>query len=163
MGNNLEDKIKSRSEIVKLVHELKKENKKIGFTNGCFDIIHRGHVEYLARAKSNVDVLIVGLNSDSSAHKLKGSGRPLNNQYDRAIVLAGLASVDYIVIFEEETPYLLIKEILPHYLFKGGDWKKEEIVGADIVEENGGCVEIIPYLNGYSTSDIIAKAWRIKS
>ena len=134
-----------------------KEGKKVVFTNGCFDLLHRGHVEYLAQARALGDVLIVGLNSDSSVRRIKGGGRPFVPQEDRAIVLASLAVVDYVVIFEEDTPYRLIQSLKPDVLVKGGDYKKEEVVGRDVVEQAGGRVVILPYVEGRSTSALIQR------
>ena len=137
--------------------KIKHENNKLVFTNGCFDILHRGHVTYLNEARSLGDYLIVAVNSDESVKKLKGPGRPINNEQDRAFILDNLKSVDYVMIFNEDTPYDLIKEIIPDYLVKGGDWKKEDIVGYDIVEENGGEVLSLNYVNDYSTTSVIEK------
>lgn len=148
---------KNNSGLKTLISKLKSQHKKIVFTNGVFDILHRGHVEYLKEAKKLGDVLIVGVNSDSSAGKIKGSGRPVMNENDRACVLAGLKPVDFVVIFEEDDPYDLIKKIVPDFLVKGGDWKPNEIVGSDIVEKSGGKVLCIKYLDGYSTTEIIQK------
>ncbi len=130
---------------------------KIVFTNGCFDIIHRGHIEYLKKAKSLGDVLIVGLNSDNSVQRLKGDKRPINNESDRAVVLRELKSVDFVVIFEEDTPLELIKKIRPDILVKGGDWPTNQIVGHEFVLKNGGEVYSIPFIEGYSTTNIIKK------
>ena len=127
------------------------------FTNGCFDIIHSGHVLYLEEAKSLGDILIVGLNSDESVRLLKGKDRPINSQGDRAIVLAALNSVDYVIVFEEETPYNLIKTINPDILVKGGDWLVEQIVGHDIVLKKGGTVKSLMFKEGKSTTNIINK------
>ena len=137
--------------------KIKRENNKLVFTNGCFDILHRGHVTYLNEARSLGDYLIVAVNSDESVKKLKGPGRPINNEQDRAFILDNLKSVDYVMIFNEDTPYDLIKEIIPDYLVKGGDWKKEDIVGYDIVEENEGEVLSLNYVNDYSTTSVIEK------
>lgn len=137
--------------------KIKSENKKIVFTNGCFDILHKGHIAYLNQAKDLGDVLVVGVNSDESVKKLKGENRPINNENDRAYLLENLKSVDYAIIFREETPYNLIKEILPDFLVKGGDWKEEDIVGSDIVKANGGKVVSMNYIDNYSTSGIIKK------
>ncbi|HOQ80848.1 MAG TPA: adenylyltransferase/cytidyltransferase family protein, partial [Candidatus Cloacimonadota bacterium] len=126
------EKIKSLEELVQLRHTF--SNQKVVFTNGCFDIIHAGHVLYLEEAKKCGDILILGLNSDSSVKRLKGNSRPINNQTDRAIVLAGLSSVDYVVIFDQDDPYDLISAIQPDVLVKGGDWKIEQIIGSDIVK-----------------------------
>lgn len=137
--------------------ELKETNKKLVFTNGCFDILHRGHIEYLNQAKSLGDYLVVGLNSDSSVRKIKGNSRPINNENDRAIVLDSLKVIDGVVIFSEDTPYNIIKEILPDFLVKGGDWSEDEIVGADIVKQAGGKVVSLKYVDDYSTTDTINK------
>jgi len=155
-------KIKSLTSLIKIVRKLKKESKIIGFTNGVFDILHPGHIDYLEKAKKYVDVLILGLNSDKSVRKIKGRLRPLNTQYERAYVLSGLEAVDYIVIFDELTPYNLIKAIKPDYLFKGGDWKSEEVVGRDIVISSGGKVITLPYIKNYSTTLLLKKIWRKK-
>jgi len=131
--------------------------KKVVFTNGCFDIIHRGHVEYLEDAKALGDTLIVGLNSDKSISELKGPNRPINKEEDRARVLLGLKSVDGVIIFEEDTPLNLIKIVKPDVLVKGGDWKIEDIVGNEFVLERGGEVYSLPFRAGHSTTDIIEK------
>lgn len=131
--------------------------KKIIFTNGCFDIIHRGHVTYLNEAKSKGDYLIVAINSDASVSRLKGSTRPINNQEDRKFVLGNLKSVDQVVIFDEDTPYELIKKIQPSVLVKGGDWKVDDIVGSDIVLAKGGTVESVGFVEGHSTTSVIRK------
>jgi D-glycero-beta-D-manno-heptose 1-phosphate adenylyltransferase len=144
-------------EFLPIRQKLRDGNKKLVFTNGCFDILHRGHVTYLNEAKSLGDVLVVGVNSDESVKRLKGSDRPLNNQTDRSFLLENLKSVDYTIIFKEETPYNLIKSILPDYLVKGGDWKKEDIVGYDIVTENGGEVKSLDFVGNYSTTGVIDK------
>ena len=150
-------KIVSRQEIEKIARILKKSNKKIVFTNGCFDIIHAGHIEYLREAKKLGDILILGLNSDSSVQKLKGRNRPINDENARAIVLSEFKSVDYIVIFQEDTPYDLIEIVKPDVLVKGGDWKETEIVGADIVKKYGGIVKSLEFKEGFSTTKIIEK------
>ncbi len=137
--------------------KLKEEGKKVVFTNGCFDIIHRGHVEYLNQAKSLGDYLLIGLNSDKSVRKLKGEGRPVNSEKDRAFILSNLKSVDCIIIFEEDTPYNLISAILPDILVKGGDWKENDIVGSDIVKTAGGKVMSLKFIDNYSTTSIINK------
>jgi len=135
--------------------QLDLKNKKIVFTNGCFDILHAGHVQYLEQAKKLGDILVVGLNSDASVRRLKGENRPINKQEDRALVLAALEFVDYIIIFEEDTPYELIKTVNPDVLVKGGDWKETDIIGADIVQAKGGIVLSLPLRPGLSTSKII--------
>lgn len=131
------------------------KGKRIVFTNGCFDILHLGHVEYLAKAKEKGDILVVGLNTDKSVKKIKGENRPFNPEKARAIVLASLEVVDFVILFEEETPYGLIKEISPDILVKGGDYSIDSIVGADIVLRKGGSVEAIPLVEGYSTTRIL--------
>jgi rfaE bifunctional protein nucleotidyltransferase chain/domain len=125
------------------------------FTNGCFDILHRGHVEYLHQARSLGDRLIVGLNTDGSVRRLKGAGRPIVGQEDRAFVLAGLAAVDGVTLFDEDTPAALIEALLPDVLVKGGDYTPDRVVGRDSVEQAGGRVVIIPFVAGRSTSGII--------
>lgn len=130
---------------------------KIVFTNGCFDILHRGHVAYLNEAKSLGDVLVVGLNSDQSVKRLKGESRPVNAQEDRKFVLENLKSVDFVEIFEEDTPYNLINRVQPQVLVKGGDWKPDQIVGSDIVLAAGGEVKSLRFEDGYSTTGIIEK------
>ncbi len=151
----MHEKIKKTVELQSLL-ELHK-NKKVVFTNGCFDILHVGHVVYLNDAKSLGDILVVGLNSDSSVRRLKGDGRPVNNQRDRATVLSALESVDYVVIFDEDTPYELIDALKPNVLVKGGDWEPDQIVGADIVMKNGGIVKSLRFIEGRSTTEMIRR------
>jgi D-beta-D-heptose 7-phosphate kinase/D-beta-D-heptose 1-phosphate adenosyltransferase len=151
------NKLKTWKEISELVSELKAKNKKIVFTNGCFDILHAGHVQYLAEAKNLGDILILGLNSDYSVKRLKGNDRPINSENERAIVLSALSSVSYIVKFNEDTPYMLIDHIKPDILVKGGDWKVEDIVGSDIVKLYNGEVKSLSLIKGKSSSDIINK------
>lgn len=136
-----------------------KENqgKKIVFTNGCFDILHRGHVAYLNQAKSLGDVLVLGLNSDASVKRLKGESRPINSEKDRKFVLENLKSIDAVFIFDEDTPYELISKIQPNVLAKGGDWRVDQIVGSDIVLEAGGEVKSLNFIDGFSTTSIIEK------
>jgi rfaE bifunctional protein nucleotidyltransferase chain/domain len=134
----------------------KNKNKKIVFTNGCFDILHLGHVEYLNEAKAQGDVLIIGLNSDQSIKVLKGSDRPINNENDRAAMLLNLKSVDCVQVFTEQTPLEIIKLINPNILVKGGDWKVEQIVGSSYVLSRGGVVKSLMFKNGYSTSNLIS-------
>jgi len=150
-------KLKTLDELIKIVEGLKKEDKKIIFTNGCFDILHLGHIRYLKEARRVGDILIVGLNSDNSVRSLKGKDRPLVKEEDRAEILSALEMVDYIVIFNESTPKNLIDSIIPDVLVKGGDWRKEEVVGRNTVEAQGGKVVIIPEVKGYSTSTLINK------
>ncbi len=149
-------KIVSVSSLKRKLKALRRGGQHIAFTNGCFDILHFGHVSYLEAAKKG-RVLVVGLNSDASVKRLKGQGRPVNNEKDRAGVLAGLSAVDFVVIFGEDTPYNLICEIKPDILIKGADWKGKDIAGADIVMAHGGKVELIKYLDGLSTSRIVQK------
>jgi rfaE bifunctional protein nucleotidyltransferase chain/domain len=133
----------------------KNKNKKIVFTNGCFDILHLGHVEYLNEVKAQGDVLIIGLNSDQSVKKLKGENRPINNEIDRAKMLLNLKAVDCVQVFTEETPLEIIKLIKPNILVKGGDWKIDQIVGSDFVIKNGGIVKSLMFKDGYSTTNLI--------
>ncbi len=135
----------------------KLKNKKVVFTNGCFDILHRGHVEYLAQAASEGDVLVIGLNSDKSVRRIKGENRPVQDEYARAILLASLNFVSAVILFNDDTPYELIKKVNPDILVKGSDYKAEDIVGYDIVKANGGEVVTIDFIEGYSTTSIIEK------
>tara|TARA_B100001971_G_scaffold213155_1_gene245538 strand:- start:127072 stop:127521 length:450 start_codon:yes stop_codon:yes gene_type:complete len=139
------------------LEKIKEAGKKVVFTNGCFDILHKGHVTYLNEAKSCGDILVVGLNSDASVKRLKGETRPVNNEQDRKFVLENLKAIDFVFIFEEDTPLNLIKEVSPDVLVKGGDWKVEQIVGSDFVIANGGEVRSLNFVNGYSTTNIIHK------
>ena len=148
-----DEHIKTLSEITTLSEELKARDKKIIFTNGCFDILHAGHVRYLETAKSYGDVLILGLNSDRSVTALKGEGRPINTQLDRAYILAALEAVDYVVVFDEDTPYDLIKAVKPHVLVKGGDYKGKVVVGQDIADE----LKLVQFVGGKSTTRTIEK------
>ena len=142
-------------EAKKQIYDWKLSGQKIVFTNGCFDILHRGHVEYLTEAKACGDKLVTALNSDSSVRSLKGEARPIQSQEDRAVILDALESVDLVVIFDQETPEKIIKTLLPDVLVKGGDYTPDTIVGADIVTENGGEVKVIPFRSGQSTSSIV--------
>lgn len=135
--------------------------KRVVFTNGCFDILHYGHVAYLEKAKALGDILVIGLNSDTSVRRLKGKARPINNETDRARVLAALACVDYVVLFSQNTPLELIKTLRPDVLVKGGDWDVSCIVGAEEVLADGGKVCVIPYIKSRSTTGIIDKIRRI--
>ena len=156
--NQLKEKIVSQDQALKELKTWREKNKKIVFTNGCFDIIHPGHIDYLSQARDLGDILVLGLNTDQSVRRLnKGSNRPINDERTRAYVLAGLASVDLIVFFDEETPYNLIKLLQPNVLVKGQDYEVEKIIGFDILKENGGQVITIPFLDGYSTSSLIKK------
>ena len=136
---------------------LKNKDKKVVFTNGCFDILHRGHVTYLNEAKAQGDILIVGLNSDASVKRLKGETRPVNSELDRKFVLENLKAIDFVEIFTEDTPLNLIKEVMPDVLVKGGDWKPEQIVGSKEVLANGGEVKSLNFVNGFSTTSTIEK------
>lgn len=149
--HKLYKKIKSLEQIENICNSLREKNKKIVFTNGCFDLLHRGHVSYLNEAKMFGDVLIVGVNADSSVKRLKGNDRPINDQSDRALILSALECVDYVVIFHEDTPYDLIKAIGPDVLVKGGDYENKTIIGSDLAPE----VKIIPFVKGKSTTTII--------
>lgn len=131
---------------------------KIVFTNGCFDLLHHGHIDYLSKASDLGDVLVIGVNSDSSVKKLnKGENRPIQNENDRALILSALQFVEAVTIFEEDTPLELIKTIQPDVLVKGGDWKENDIIGADVVKAKGGTVAVIPFVEGYSTTNIEKK------
>ena len=136
-------------------NDVKLHNQKIVFTNGCFDVLHFGHVQYLLEAKKLGDLLVVGLNSDASVRRLKGESRPINGENERAFVLAALEFVDYVVVFEEDTPKKLIETVRPNVLVKGGDYQIENIVGADFVMQNGGTVTTIPFVEGFSSTHII--------
>ncbi|MEW6556971.1 MAG: D-glycero-beta-D-manno-heptose 1-phosphate adenylyltransferase [Elusimicrobiota bacterium] len=147
------NKLKSISQIAKIVLQLKKANKKIVFTNGCFDILHIGHIRLLKKAKSLGDILVVGLNSDKSVKKIKGNKRPIIPENERAQILSAVSSVDFILKFSQPTPYNLIKKIKPDILVKGADWKEEKIVGSEFAKK----VVRIPLVKGYSTTGIIQK------
>lgn len=147
--------IKSRKEIKLIREQLKQQNKKVVFTNGCFDLIHSGHVDYLVKAKEMGDVLILALNSDSSIKSIKGDKRPILKQDERAFIVSNLKPVDYVTFFNEDTPAEIISELVPDVLVKGADWAIEKIVGREIVEANGGEVKTINFVNDQSTSNII--------
>ena len=151
------DKILDDKSLDKKLNLWREEGKSIVFSNGCFDILHRGHVEYLSKAADLGDKLIIGLNTDDSVRRLKGPSRPVNDEKARAVVLAGLEFVDAVVFFEEDTPYNLIKRVQPDVLVKGSDYKAEDIVGYDIVINKGGRVETIELVDGFSTTNIINK------
>jgi rfaE bifunctional protein nucleotidyltransferase chain/domain len=151
------NKILSKDRLKKAIEQYKKEGKKIVFTNGCFDILHAGHVRYLSDAKKLGDILILAINSDSSVRSIKGKPRPFIPQAERAYVIASLESVDYVTIFDEDTPLLLIEYLQPHILVKGGDWTEETVVGRDSVTKWGGRVVIMPEVKGISTTNIIEK------
>ncbi|MCP2519909.1 D-glycero-beta-D-manno-heptose 1-phosphate adenylyltransferase [Candidatus Aminicenantes bacterium AC-335-A11] len=150
-------KIKKLDELINLRKRWKQEGKKVVFTNGCFDILHLGHIKLFKFAKGLGDILIVGVNSDSSIKKIKGSKRPIFPLNERLEVLEAIEYIDYLTVFEEETPLKLITSLLPDILVKGGDWKPEQVVGGKEVEEAGGKVVIFPYVRGHSSSNIIEK------
>lgn len=149
------DKILDDKSLDKKLNLWREEGKSIVFSNGCFDILHRGHVEYLSKAADLGDILIIGLNTDDSVKRLKGPSRPVNDEKARAVVLAALEFVDAIMFFEEDTPYNLIKRVQPDVLVKGKDYKAEDIVGYDIVTAKGGKVETIELVEGFSTTNIL--------
>lgn len=150
-------KLVTLSALLPCLARLKRSKKKIVFTNGCFDILHVGHVRYLKRARSLGDALVIGLNTDASVRRLKGAGRPVNSQRDRAEVLSALSAVDFVLLFGEATPENLIQKVRPDFLVKGGDWKKEDIVGSSFVESIGGKVLSLPFVDGFSTTKILSK------
>ena len=150
-------KIISSKNLKTKIASLRKQGKSIAFTNGCFDILHAGHVSYLEAAKKDKRVLIVGLNSDTSIRHIKGPGRPVNSQNARAVVLAALSCIDFVTIFEEDTPIKLIEALKPDILIKGADWKGKEVAGAQVVKFSGGRVEFIKYVDGFSSTNIIEK------
>ena len=151
----MKQKIKTRKELLRIMKDLKAKGKRIVFTNGCFDLLHIGHVRYLEKARALGNVLVVGVNSDSSVRKLKGPKRPILPEEERAGILSGLGCVDYITIFREIDPLKLITSLRPDLLAKGGDWTKEQTVGKEVVERLGGEVVIIPFIKGASTSNLI--------
>ena len=154
----LNRKILSREMLVRQVAIWRMKSYRIVFTNGCFDLLHHGHIDYLSKAADLGDALIIGVNSDSSVKKLnKGVNRPLQNETDRALILSSVQFIEALTIFEEDTPYELIKAIQPDILVKGGDWKEADIVGSDIVKAKGGSVISIPFVEGYSTTNIEKK------
>jgi len=142
---------------IEIINRMKAERKKIVFTNGCFDLLHVGHIRYLAQAKKLGDFLIIGLNSDSSVKELKGEDRPINSFEDRATLLSAIESVDLVIMFEEQTPENLIKDIVPDILVKGGDYNIEDIVGYQTVIQNGGQVKTLSFYDGYSSTNYINK------
>ena len=156
----IQNKILSSENIEETVNNFKSSGKKIVFTNGCFDIIHRGHIELLSKAADMGDKLIVGLNTDQSVKRLKGDNRPVQDEISRAMIMASFSFVDLVVLFEEDTPYELIREVQPDILVKGGDYKAEDIVGYDIVTAGNGKVITINFVEGYSTTSIVRKMSR---
>ncbi|HYD22615.1 MAG TPA: D-glycero-beta-D-manno-heptose 1-phosphate adenylyltransferase [Flavipsychrobacter sp.] len=152
----IQNKILSRDSLYKHCNSWRALGKKIVFTNGCFDILHRGHLDYLARAADFGNILVIGVNTDASVKRLKGDSRPLVNEQDRLFQLASLVYVDAVCLFDEDTPQELIEVVKPDVLAKGGDYTIDTIVGADFVAKNGGRVEVIPFVEGYSTTGLIA-------
>ena len=150
-------KYKTVDELSAISAKARKAGRLVVFTNGCFDLVHRGHIHLLRQAKTLGDILIVGLNSDVSVKAIKGPDRPIMPETDRIELIAALEMVDYVVTYNEPDPYRVIAAIQPNVLVKGGDWSAEKIVGADIVEQNGGRVAVIPYLPGFSTTQIIER------
>lgn len=155
------DKFLDTPALESLVDLMRTNKQSIVFTNGCFDLLHPGHMDYLQKAKTLGDVLIVALNSDDSVRQIKGESRPVNSLNDRMAMLAALECVDFVTSFQEDTPYNLIDAIKPDILVKGGDYTKDEIVGADIVEDNGGELKILDFLPGYSSSDLIKRIQKL--
>ena len=151
------NKILDKEGLEKWLEDCRKNGKKIVFSNGCFDILHRGHVEYLSKAAAFGDVMVIGLNTDASVRRLKGPSRPVNDEKARAFVLAGLECVTAVVLFDEDTPYNLIKTVQPDVLVKGSDYKPEDIVGYDVVTAKGGKVVTVDLVEGFSTTGIINK------
>lgn len=156
------EKVKNFTQIAEIVNELKRKGKKIVFTNGCFDILHSGHIKLLKKAKELGDVLILGINKDKSIKKLKGKGRPIMNEKQRIEIISAIEFVDYVVPFGQPTPEKLIKRIKPDIIVKGGDYKKNEVIGKDIVEKYGGKVYIFPLVKNISTTKIIKKIKKMK-
>jgi len=151
------DKLKNLDEIAQIAARARKNGQSVVFTNGCFDILHRGHVHILREARASGDILIVGINSDRSVKSIKGASRPILPETDRIELIGAMEMVDYVVLFDEPDPYRLIAAIKPSVLVKGGDWSADKIVGADVVAEHGGRVAVIPYLQGFSTTEIIER------
>jgi D-beta-D-heptose 7-phosphate kinase/D-beta-D-heptose 1-phosphate adenosyltransferase len=147
--------IKTREEIKQIRTQLKSDGKKVVFTNGVFDLIHAGHVDYLVKAKQLGDVLILALNTDSSVKRIKGNKRPILKQDERAFIVSNLKPVDYVTFFEDDTPAEIISDLIPDVLVKGADWAMDKIVGREIVESNGGEVKTIEFVNQQSTSNVI--------
>jgi rfaE bifunctional protein nucleotidyltransferase chain/domain len=150
-------RVVTQQELIEWRSKLKNQGKKVIFTNGCFDILHRGHIEYLAEAKALGDALVVGVNADESVRRLKGANRPIIGQEDRALLVAALSIVDRVCLFQEDTPLELIQALVPDVLVKGADWAIDKVVGKDIVESAGGSVQTIKFIPHYSTTSIIQK------
>ena len=156
------NKLVSVKKLQEILKKQRKRDKVVVFTNGCFDLIHIGHIRYLKKAKKLGDILILGLNTDSSVRIIKGKNRPIIPEKERAEILSSLEMIDYVVLFKEETPYKLIKSLKPDILVKGADYKGKEVVGRDIVEENGGKIKLIKFEQGKSTTDLIKKIKKLK-
>ena len=150
-------KLKTLDQLIKIAAQARRNGKSVVFTNGCFDLLHRGHVHVLRQAKAAGDLLIVAINSDQSVKAIKGPTRPVAAEIDRLELIAAMEMVDYVILFDEPDPSKLITAIKPNVLAKGGDWGADEVVGADIVERQGGRVLLVPYLKGYSTTEIIER------
>ncbi|MFQ5682117.1 MAG: D-glycero-beta-D-manno-heptose 1-phosphate adenylyltransferase [Candidatus Binatia bacterium] len=153
----MHEKIRRIDEVKSIVAKAKKEGQKVVFTNGCFDVLHPGHLHLLQEARKLGDLLIVALNSDRSVKRIKGPDRPVLREKDRTELIAALEMVDLVTLFEEPDPLATIRELRPNVLVKGGDWDKSKIVGADLVKKDGGSVVVIPYLEGYSSTQIIER------
>jgi D-beta-D-heptose 7-phosphate kinase/D-beta-D-heptose 1-phosphate adenosyltransferase len=151
------EKIITRAQATTIAAQARRDGRRVVFTNGCFDLLHLGHVRYLAAARDAGDLLVVGLNDDASVRRLKGASRPLVPEAARAEVVAALAAVDYVTVFGEDTPYDLIRAVLPDVLVKGSDWAPNEVVGRDVVEARGGRVVLIPVVDGFSTSSLVER------
>jgi D-beta-D-heptose 7-phosphate kinase/D-beta-D-heptose 1-phosphate adenosyltransferase len=151
------EKIQPLKKLIKIREELKRQRKKVVFTNGCFDLLHSGHIHLFREARKLGDVFFVAVNDDASVRKIKGTSRPVFSLEERLEVLEAVEDIDYLTFFSEETPQEIIASLLPDVLVKGGDWRPEEVVGKREVEQSGGVVVVIPYLKGYSSSDIIKK------
>jgi rfaE bifunctional protein nucleotidyltransferase chain/domain len=150
-------KLKSFEEIKSIVVGARNDGKRVAFTNGCFDLLHRGHVHVLRAARACADLLIVGINSDQSVKQIKGPARPVLPESDRCELVGAMEMVDFVVLFNEPDPYSLISAIRPDVLVKGGDWNTDKIIGGDLVEEAGGRVVVVPYIKGFSTTEIIER------
>ena len=153
----MSDKLKTLDELIEIAAQARRNGKSVVFTNGCFDLLHRGHVHVLRQAKAAGDLLVVAINSDQSVKAIKGPTRPVTAEMDRLELIAAMEMVDYVILFDEPDPSKLITAIKPNVLAKGGDWGADGVVGADIVEREGGRVVLVPYLKGYSTSEIIER------
>lgn len=153
-------KIQTLPRLARLIRQAKARGRRVVLTNGCFDLVHAGHVQVLERARRYGDLLVVALNSDASVRRLKGAGRPILGQRDRARLLAAMESVDYVTIFGEDTPLRVVRRLQPHVLVKGADWGRGRIIGSDLVERAGGRVVRVPLVKGHSTSDLIRRLRR---